>query len=119
MTIGVVGLGPVGIGMTRRLFDAGHVLVVSDRAAARRTLVEVGMLDDDQAVSALMRGQDDITTGLAAGAVHISTSTISVTLSQCPDRAHGARAPCSSSSAATLRCRNAELPSDGRWRPGP
>ena len=111
MQLGFVGLGPMGVAMARRLLDAGHAVSVFNRTAARAApLVERGarlaaspaeaaqgaefvfsMLADDDAVEALALGKDGIADGLARGAVHVSSSTISVALSRRLAEAHGAR----------------------------
>ncbi len=111
MKLGFVGLGPMGVGMARRLLDAGHSLSVFNRTASRAaSLVEAGarladspadasrdaefvfsMLADDDAVQALALGQEGIADGLAPGAVHVSSSTISVALSRRLAEAHAAR----------------------------
>ena len=111
MKIGFVGIGPMGAGMARLLLDAGHSLSVHNRTQARaQTLVDAGarwsatpadaaqdaelvfsMLADDAAVEAMTLGPDGIAEGLAAGAVHVSSSTISVALSGRLAAAHGDR----------------------------
>lgn len=111
MKIGFVGIGPMGVGMARRLLDAGHTLSVHNRTEARaQTVVDAGarwsatpadaaqdaelvfsMLADDAAVEAMTLGADGIAEGLAAGAVHVSSSTISVALSGRLAAAHGER----------------------------
>lgn len=111
MKIGFVGLGPMGIGMARRLLDAGHTLTVHNRTASRAdSLVEAGahcaetpadaardaglvfsMLADDAAVEAMTLGANGIAAGLAPGAAHISSSTISIALSQRLATAHAER----------------------------
>lgn len=111
MKIGFVGLGPMGAGMARRLLDAGHALSVHNRTASRGdALVEAGarraatpadaardadlvfsMLADDRAVESMTLGADGIVEGLAPGAVHVSSSTISVALSGRLAAAHAER----------------------------
>ncbi len=111
MKLGFVGLGPMGVGMARRLLDAGHPVSVFNRTASRAApLIEAGarpaespadaardaefvfsMLADDDAVEALTLGKDGIAEGLASGATHVSSSTISVALSRRLAEAHGAR----------------------------
>ncbi len=111
MKLGFVGLGPMGVGMARRLLDAGHAVSLFNRTASRAApVVEAGarladspadaardaefvfsMLADDEAVEALTLGPEGIADGLAAGAVHVSSSTISVALSRRLAEAHGGR----------------------------
>ncbi|WP_419729289.1 NAD(P)-dependent oxidoreductase [Lichenicola sp.] len=111
MKIGFVGIGPMGLGMARRLLDAGHMVSVHNRTEARaRPVVDAGarwsatpadaardaelvfsMLADDDAVETMTLGPDGIAAGLAAGAAHVSSSTISVALSGRLAAAHGTR----------------------------
>ena len=111
MKLGFVGLGAMGVGMAGRLLDAGHSLSVFNRTASRAApLVEAGarlasspadaargaefvfsMLTDDEAVEAMALGPDGIADGLAPGAAHVSSSTISVALSRRLAGAHAAR----------------------------
>ncbi len=111
MKLGFVGLGPMGVAMAQRLLDAGHSVSVFNRTATRAApLVEAGaglayspadaardaefvfsMLADDDAVESLTLGKDGIADGLPPGAVHVSSSTISVALSRRLAEAHGAR----------------------------
>lgn len=111
MKIGFIGLGPMGAGMARRLLDAGHALSVHNRTASRCDgLVEAGayragtpaeaaqdaelvfsMLADDTAVSTMTLGPNGIAEGLAQGAVHVSSSTISIALSGKLAAAHAER----------------------------
>jgi 3-hydroxyisobutyrate dehydrogenase-like beta-hydroxyacid dehydrogenase len=98
MNIGFVGLGKMGTGMARNLLRAGHKLRVYNRTrekaerliedgavaadspaeASRNTDAVVSMLADDQAVSDVVFGEQGIAAGLPKGAIHISSSTISV-----------------------------------------
>jgi 3-hydroxyisobutyrate dehydrogenase-like beta-hydroxyacid dehydrogenase len=101
MQVGFIGLGHMGAAMAARLVGAGHDVTVYNRnPEKRRPLVELGataatspadacrgaavitMLADDPALEQLALGPDGITQSLAPGAVHISMSTISVTLSR-------------------------------------
>jgi 3-hydroxyisobutyrate dehydrogenase-like beta-hydroxyacid dehydrogenase len=108
MRIGFVGLGPMGVGMAKRLLEAGHELAVFNRTQARAdALVEQGarragspaeaarnaeivlsMLANDDVVAELTLGPDGIAAGLPAGAVHLSCSTISVATSRRLAAAH-------------------------------
>jgi 3-hydroxyisobutyrate dehydrogenase-like beta-hydroxyacid dehydrogenase len=111
MQIGVVGLGPMGAAMARRLLQAGHAVTVFNRTAARaEPLLAAGArranspaeaaagevvltsLADDVAVEALVLGKDGVLAGLKPGAIHISASTLSVALSDRLAEAHQQRA---------------------------
>jgi 3-hydroxyisobutyrate dehydrogenase-like beta-hydroxyacid dehydrogenase len=102
MKVGFIGLGSMGCAMAEQLRSAGHALVVYNRtrergdrlqargvrvaetpaAAARDAEVVVSMVADDAAAEAVTLGDDGVLAGLSTGAVHISSSTISITLSQ-------------------------------------
>ncbi len=111
MDIGFVGLGNMGRGMAVNLITAGHHVTVYNRSPAKaEALVEHGataartvaqactgeviftMLSDDQAVEAVTFGHPDFGDGilasLPAGATHVSSSTISVALSERLTGAH-------------------------------
>jgi len=111
MDIGFIGLGNMGRGMAMNLIQAGHQVTVYNRspekvevlvqrgAIAARTVAEASngevvftMLSDDQAVESVTFGHPDIGNGilasLAPGATHVSSSTISVALSECLAAAH-------------------------------
>ena len=100
MDIGFIGLGQMGRSMAANLLKAGHNLTVWNRspertaelrakgakvaatpAEAATTGVVITMLADDHAVESVVFGSDGILGGLAAG-VHVSMSTISVSLSE-------------------------------------
>ena len=111
MKLGFVGLGAMGVGMARRLLDAGHSVSVFNRTASRAApLVVAGarlagspadasrdaefvfsMLTDDDAVDAVALGKNGIADGLAPGASHVSSSTISVALAPRLAEAHASR----------------------------
>ncbi|MGO9380909.1 MAG: NAD(P)-dependent oxidoreductase [Mycobacterium sp.] len=105
MDIGFIGLGNMGRGMAGNLVKAGHRVTVYNRSPDKaEALVQLGattartvaeacrgevvftMLSDDQAVEAVTFGHPDfgdgIVAALAPGATHVSSSTISVALSQ-------------------------------------
>jgi 3-hydroxyisobutyrate dehydrogenase-like beta-hydroxyacid dehydrogenase len=101
MDIGFIGLGNMGSGMAANLLKAGHAVAAYNRSqdkvdalvaqGARRahTVAEacggeavVSMLADDAAVEAVTFGPDGIIANLAKGAVHVSSSTISVALAE-------------------------------------
>jgi 3-hydroxyisobutyrate dehydrogenase-like beta-hydroxyacid dehydrogenase len=107
MDIGVIGLGNMGQGMAANLMKAGHNLTVYNRspdkaealvrqgATAARGVAEASrgevvftMLSDDRAVEAVTLGPDGIVASLPAGATHVSSSTISVALSERLAAAH-------------------------------
>lgn len=107
MDIGFIGLGNMGRGMAANLINAGHRLIVYNRspgkaealvqrgataassvAEASRAEVVFTMLSDDQAVEAVTFGPDGIVASLAPGATHVSSSTISVALSERLAAAH-------------------------------
>ena len=107
MDIGFIGLGKMGRGMAANLLKAGHRVTVYNRspekaealvqqgAAAARTVADAcnaevvfTMLADDRAVEGVAFGQGGIVASLAPGATHVSSSTISVALSERLATAH-------------------------------
>jgi 3-hydroxyisobutyrate dehydrogenase-like beta-hydroxyacid dehydrogenase len=102
MRIGFVGLGKMGSGIAANLQRAGHELTVynrsvdkaepftkagahlakSPREAAKNAEAVFTMLSNDQAVRSVVFGDEGIASGLQNGAVHISSSTISVAFSR-------------------------------------
>lgn len=107
MKIGFIGLGNMGRGMATNLTKAGHHVTVYNRspgkaealvqqgATAARTIAEASsgevvftMLADDHAVENVTFGKDGIVASLAPGATHVSSSTISVALSERLAAAH-------------------------------
>lgn len=98
MKVGFIGLGQMGSGMAARLFDAGHDLTVYNRTRAKTKPLQEGgasvadtpagacsgaeavftMLADDHAVEEVVFGEQGILGALPRGAVHISSSTLSV-----------------------------------------
>jgi 3-hydroxyisobutyrate dehydrogenase-like beta-hydroxyacid dehydrogenase len=107
MDIGFVGLGNMGSGMASNLLKAGHGVTAYNRsqdkvdalaprgARPARTVAEacggeavVSMLANDDAVEAVTFGADGIIANLARGAVHVSSSTISVSLAERLAAAH-------------------------------
>jgi len=111
MKIGFIGLGHMGSPMARNLREAGHSLTVYNRSAEKAdTLAAAGarvaatpaeaargaevvctMLADDNAVDAVVFGQDGVAAALSKGAIHLSMSTISVALSRRMAQEHAAR----------------------------
>lgn len=102
MKVGFVGLGNMGKGMVRNLLNAGHQLTVYNRTrshaealasagavvadspgpAASGADIVITMLADDHAVEGVVFGTGNILESLAANAIHVSMSTISVALSR-------------------------------------
>jgi 3-hydroxyisobutyrate dehydrogenase-like beta-hydroxyacid dehydrogenase len=107
MEIGFIGLGNMGRGMAANLLNAGHHVTVYNRSPAKaQGLAEQGaaiadtiaeacggavvftMLADDQAVENVTFGEQGIVASLQSGATHVSSSTISVAMSQRLAAAH-------------------------------
>jgi 3-hydroxyisobutyrate dehydrogenase-like beta-hydroxyacid dehydrogenase len=108
MRVGFIGLGNMGQAMARNLLGAGHALAVYNRTraraeplekqgarvvdspaeAARGAEVVFTMLADDAAVEAVAFGAGGLLAGLERGAVHVSSSTLSVELSRRLAEAH-------------------------------
>jgi 3-hydroxyisobutyrate dehydrogenase-like beta-hydroxyacid dehydrogenase len=107
MDIGFIGLGSMGSGMASSLVRAGHQVTAYNRsqdkvdALAERGVqparsvaeacggqVVISMLADDAAMDAVTFGDDGILATLAPGAVHVSSSTISVALAERLAAAH-------------------------------
>jgi len=101
MNIGFIGLGQMGGGMAANLLKAGHRVTVFNRtpaktealiaqgatlatsiAEASRGDAVVTMLANDQAVEEVVLGRNGVIADLARGTVHVSSSTISVALSE-------------------------------------
>jgi 3-hydroxyisobutyrate dehydrogenase-like beta-hydroxyacid dehydrogenase len=107
MEIGFIGLGKMGRGMAANLLKAGHHVMVYNRSPAKaQDLARQGatiagtvaeacggavvftMLADDHAVENVTFGDDGIVASLQPGATHVSSSTISVAMSQRLAAAH-------------------------------
>lgn len=107
MKVGFIGLGNMGSGMAANLLAAGHEVSAynrsQDKVAALAGLgaraassvaevcdgdVVVTMLANDEAVEAVTFGDDGIAASLRPGATHVSSSTISVALSERLTAAH-------------------------------
>jgi 3-hydroxyisobutyrate dehydrogenase-like beta-hydroxyacid dehydrogenase len=107
MEVGFIGLGNMGAAMAPNLLNAGHRLTVYNRTRAKAEVlaaqgahvaeqvadacrgdVLITMLADDAAVEAVLFGDSGVGQSLPAGAMHISMSTISVTLSERLGRMH-------------------------------
>ncbi len=100
MDVGLIGLGRMGAGIAKSLLRGGHRVTVYNRTRERAealrkdgatvagSLAEacrgdavLTMLADDAAVEAVVFGENGVLKSLARGRLHISLSTISVTLS--------------------------------------
>ncbi|HEV7910165.1 MAG TPA: NAD(P)-dependent oxidoreductase [Methylocella sp.] len=107
MKVGFIGLGHMGAGMAENLLKAGHDVTVYNRERTKvEALVAQGakaaasvsdacrgdavltMLADDRAVESIVFSGSGIIDSLPAGAIHISSSTISVVLSERLEAAH-------------------------------
>lgn len=107
MKIGFIGLGNMGAGMAANLLKAGHevtaynrsqdkVAALAEQGAKRAASVAeacgsdivITMLANDDAVEAVTFGDGGIITSLRPGTVHVSSSTISVALSERLTGAH-------------------------------
>jgi len=107
--IGFIGLGQMGAGIAANLLKAGHEVAVYNRtfsktdalvrlgAQAQRSVeavcaaeVVITMLADDDALEGIVFGKGGVLASLKKGAAHISSSTISVALSQRLAAAHAA-----------------------------
>src|ERR1700730_4941980 len=108
MRVAFIGLGNMGAPMARNLIRAGHDVTVYNRTrakaeplaangariadsvahAVRGCEVAVTMLADDHAVQEAVFGADGMLQALPRGAVHMSTSTISVEMSKRLTTAH-------------------------------
>jgi len=109
MKIGFIGLGQMGAGMAACLVTAGHEVTVYNRTAQKcqalaargakvaedvagvcRGDIVFTMLADDAAVATAALAADGIIANLTAGALHVSSSTISVALSEKLTERHAA-----------------------------
>lgn len=101
MRIGCIGLGRMGSGMAANILKAGHEVIVYNRTPAKAApLAALGakvapriadacqaeavitMLANDDAVREVVYGDGGVLASLPMGAVHISSSTISVALAE-------------------------------------
>jgi 3-hydroxyisobutyrate dehydrogenase-like beta-hydroxyacid dehydrogenase len=109
MKVGFIGLGRMGVGMADNLLKAGHEVRLFNRtpakaeplvargaqlaanvAAACRGDAVITMLADDDALRQTAFGPGGIVESLGKGAVHISSSTVSVALAEELEAAHAA-----------------------------
>ena len=107
MKVGFIGLGHMGAGMATNLLKAGHEVTVYNRTLTKaEALVAEGavlardvsgacngeavftMLANDEAVEDVVLSAGGVLDHLAPGAIHISSSTISVGLSERLARLH-------------------------------
>lgn len=111
MKVAFIGLGHMGSGMAQNLLKAGHEVTAYNRTrskaeplqsegakiadlpgqAASGAEVVITMLADDAAVQDVIFGPGNILESMAEGALHVSMSTISVSLSKHLAEAHGER----------------------------
>ncbi|MGO9933110.1 MAG: NAD(P)-dependent oxidoreductase [Steroidobacteraceae bacterium] len=113
MKLGFVGLGQMGRSMAATLVKAGHDVSVFNRSPGKSgSLIELGareaanlaaacngevvitMLADDEAVSGIALGEGGLIAHLSKGAIHLSMSTISVSLSKRLAQAHAQAGQC-------------------------
>lgn len=109
MKVGFIGLGQMGSGMAGNLLKAKHAVSIYNRTAGKtENLVRLGakapgeisivsmsdavitMLANDTAVENVVFGKSGVLASLPRNAVHVSCSTISVTLSKRLAEAHEA-----------------------------
>ncbi len=107
MRIGFIGLGNMGSAMAANLIKAGHDVtaynrsrtkvdaLAADGARPAASIAEacdgdmvISMLANDEAVAGVTFGDEGIVASLARGATHVSSSTISVSLSERMTAAH-------------------------------
>ena len=109
MKVGIIGLGRMGSAIARRLIKGGHDVTVYNRTRSRAEPLAaegaviadrpaeasageatITMLADDDAVEAVVLGDNGVLQALPKDAVHISMSTITVALSEELAAAHRA-----------------------------
>ena len=107
MNVGFIGLGQMGAGMAANLLKAGHRVTVFNRtpakaqpliahgatlatgiAEASRGDAVVTMLSNDEAVEDVVLSRNGVIANLPSGGLHVSSSTISVVLSERLTEAH-------------------------------
>jgi 3-hydroxyisobutyrate dehydrogenase-like beta-hydroxyacid dehydrogenase len=110
LTVGFIGLGRRGSSMAANLLKAGHEVTVYNRtpskadgliaqgakaaadiAEACQSSVVMTMLANDDAVESIVNESNGVIANLSPGALHVSSSTISVALSQRLAAAHAKR----------------------------
>jgi 3-hydroxyisobutyrate dehydrogenase-like beta-hydroxyacid dehydrogenase len=101
MKVGLIGVGHMGAGMAANLAKAGHDVTVFNRTRSKAAEIvtpgiKVGttiaetcqgdavltMLAHDDAVESVVFGAEGVLSSLRVGALHVSSSTISVALSE-------------------------------------
>jgi 3-hydroxyisobutyrate dehydrogenase-like beta-hydroxyacid dehydrogenase len=101
MKVGFIGLGHMGAGMAVNLLKAGHEVTVYNRTRAKAEALTaqgakvaaniaeacrgdavITMLANDAAVESVVLGRNGVIASLSAGVLHVSSSTISIALSQ-------------------------------------
>jgi 3-hydroxyisobutyrate dehydrogenase-like beta-hydroxyacid dehydrogenase len=109
MKVGFIGLGQMGAAMAGNLVKAGHEIVVHNRTQSKaKPLTDLGavfaasiadackgdavvtMLADDLALETVVLGHRGIIECLRPGALHVSTSTMSIAMSRKLTEAHAA-----------------------------
>src|ERR1700694_539069 len=109
MKVGLIGLGNMGSGMAANLLKGGHEVTVHNRTSGKAQVLMaqgalyaahvadacrgdavITMLADDHAVESVVFGDAGVISSLRRGAIHISSSTISVALSEKMAVAHAA-----------------------------
>ena len=107
MDVGFIGLGHMGVGIAANLLRAGHCVTVYNRtpvkaealvargakrasriADACRGEAVITMLADDDAVAEVVLGEGGVVESLSTGALHVSSSTISISMSERLATAH-------------------------------
>jgi 3-hydroxyisobutyrate dehydrogenase-like beta-hydroxyacid dehydrogenase len=108
MRVALLGLGAMGRPMAANLVASEHDLVVWNRTPSKADGLEarvadspgaasegadlvLTMLSDDEAVEAVLFGEDGVLSGLAPGATHACTTTISAGLGRRLAAVHGDR----------------------------
>jgi 3-hydroxyisobutyrate dehydrogenase-like beta-hydroxyacid dehydrogenase len=113
MNVGFIGIGQMGAGMAANLLNAGHHVTVYNRTPAKaEALIAQGaqmatslaeacrgdavltMLANDKAVESVVLGRDGVLASMRPGAVHVSSSTISVELARRLTGAHASADQC-------------------------
>ena len=111
MKVGFLGLGNMGSAIAANVLKAGHDLAVWNRSpekgeplvrngamqaqtprqAAEGRDIVLTMLADDSALESVLSGDDGLIAGLAAGALHVSMSTIAVATADSVAARHASR----------------------------
>ncbi|MFL6548277.1 MAG: NAD(P)-dependent oxidoreductase [Povalibacter sp.] len=107
MKLGFIGLGQMGTGMASNLLKAGHQVTLFNRSIEKAQALAAlhgivakqikeacsgdalfTMLANDEAVSEVVLANDGVLANLQPGAIHVSMSTISVSLAERLTEAH-------------------------------